>query len=242
VRAVWVNELGGVTYEVGTGPAACFVKWIPHTSGIDLDAEVVRLEWAAPFTAVPSVLGRGEDDVGAWLVTARVPGTCAVEARWRHEPERAVAGVGEGLRALHDALPVASCPFTNSLEDRIALVHARYAAGLLDPGGWHPEHRHLSLEDALARLDDAPSVERSVVGHGDACAPNTLLDAAGHCSGHVDLGALGVADRWADLAVATWSTAWNYGAGLDGVLLSAYGVEPDPARTAFYRLLWDLGP
>jgi kanamycin kinase len=80
-----------------------------------------------------------------------------------------------------------------------------------------------------------------VVCHGDACAPNTLLDESGW-TGHVDLGALGVADQWADLAVATWSTTWNYGGGWERPLLDAYGVEPDPVRTAYYRLLWDLDP
>ncbi len=53
---------------------------------------------------------------------------------------------------------------------------------------------------------------------------------------------MGVADRWADPAVATWSTIWNYGAGWEDELLDAYGIEPDPERTAYYRLLWDLGP
>jgi kanamycin kinase len=69
-----------------------------------------------------------------------------------------------------------------------------------------------------------------------------LLADDGTCTGHVDLGALGVADRWADLAVATWSLEWNYGPGLDDVMLDAYGIGPDPARTAYYRELWDAGP
>lgn len=47
---------------------------------------------------------------------------------------------------------------------------------------------------------------------------------------------------WADLAVATWSTEWNYGPGWDKLLLQAYGLPPDPDRTRYYRLLWDLGP
>jgi kanamycin kinase len=81
-----------------------------------------------------------------------------------------------------------------------------------------------------------------VVCHGDSCAPNTLLGPDGRWTGHVDLGALGVADRWADLAVATWSTEWNYGPGWTEPLLAAYGIAPDPARIAYFRLLWDLGP
>ena len=79
-----------------------------------------------------------------------------------------------------------------------------------------------------------------MVCHGDACAPNTLIGDDGRWSSHVDLGALGVGDRWADIAIATWSTQWNYGPGWERALLDAYGIEPDPERTAWYRLLWDM--
>jgi kanamycin kinase len=44
----------------------------------------------------------------------------------------------------------------------------------------------------------------------------------------------------AGLAVATWSTGWNYGAGWEEELLDAYGVGPDIDRIRYYRLLWDL--
>ena len=111
VRLVWVNELGGRTFEVGADTDRCFVKWTPVASGIDLGQEAARLFWAVAFTPVPRLLGE-----------------------------------------------------------------------------------------------------------------------------------LGVADRWTDLAVATWSTEWNYGPGWDKLLLQAYGVPPDPDRTRYYRLLWDLGP
>lgn len=87
-----------------------------------------------------------------------------------------------------------------------------------------------------------PPVDRLVVCHGDACAPNTLLAGDGSWCGVVDLAALGAADRWADLAVATWSTRWNYGPGWEGLLLDAYGIAPDAERTAYYRLLWDVSP
>jgi kanamycin kinase len=108
------------------------------------------------------------------------------------------------------------------------------------PLRWHPDHQALAVADALRILDDIPPVDRLVVCHGDSCAPNTLIGPDGECSGHVDLGALGVADRWADLAVATWSTTWNYGSGWERPLLDAYGIEPDPDRMRYYRLLWDL--
>jgi len=93
-----------------------------------------------------------------------------------------------------------------------------------------------------ALLATPPPIDKLVVCHGDACAPNTLLDDDGRWSAHVDLGALGIADRWADLAVTTWSTIWNYGPGWEDALLDAYGIEPDARRMRYYRLLWDVGP
>jgi kanamycin kinase len=116
------------------------------------------------------------------------------------------------------------------------------ARGLIDPARWHPEHQHLDVPQALNLLAEVPPEDQLVVCHGDSCAPNTLLADDGRWSGHVDLGELGIADRWADLAVATWSTSWNYGPGWEIPLLDAYGIAPDPARTRYYRLLWDLGP
>ncbi|MEU6238273.1 phosphotransferase, partial [Kitasatospora sp. NPDC047058] len=106
---------------------------------------------------------------------------------------------------------------------------------------WHPDIRPAgSVERALELLADVPPVDVPVVCHGDACAPNTLVGDDGRYSGHVDLGALGVADRWADLAIATWSTQWNYGPGWERPLLDAYGVARDEERIAYYRLLWEL--
>lgn len=239
VRAVWRNELGGLTFELTGASERRFVKWLPAGAPADLTAEAVRIAWAAPFTPVPRVLDAGSDDDGSWLVTAALDGTSAVDPRWAARPEVAVRALGEGLRALHDRLPVEGCPFTWDVRDRLTRA---LTGGREDPATWHPDHAHVTLPDARARLADVPDPDRLVVCHGDPCVPNTLLDGSGRWSAHVDLGTLGVADRWADLAVATWSTQWNYGPGLDGLLLDAYGIDPDLERTAYYRLLWDLTP
>jgi len=132
------------------------------------------LRWAAPYIPVPPVIDCGIDDSGAWLRTGGLPGVSAVHPRWQATPAVAVAAIAVGLRTLHDSLPVASCPFDWSVASRLPLLH--------------PAHR--------ANLPDPPPIDRLVVCHGDACAPNTLIDDAGRYCGHVDFGELGVADRW----------------------------------------------
>ncbi|MQY26671.1 hypothetical protein NRB56_22430 [Nocardia sp. RB56] len=54
------------------------------------------------------------------------------------------------------------------------------------------------------------------------------------------MGALGVADRWADLGTAAWSADYNYGPGWVRPLLDAYGVDEDVERLAYYRRLWEI--
>lgn len=237
VRPVWRNELGGLTFAVGDR----YFKWTPTDSGIDLGREAARLRWAAPYLPVPELLGSGCDESGSWLITRALAGRNAVDPRWLAAPAIAARTLGSGLRELHEALPVRECPFSWTAEDRVAAVLHRGEQGLLDPAEWHAEFAGQPVSKLLDRLAAPPPVEQLVVCHGDACAPNTVLDEAGRVAGFVDLGSLGVADRWADLAVGSWSLGWNYGPGYEASYFQAYGVEPDEERIAYYRLLWDLG-
>ncbi|MFD4958305.1 phosphotransferase [Microbacterium sp. NPDC058389] len=214
---VWRNEDGGLTFRTDDGR---HVKHAPRTLLTSFAAEAGRLEWAGAYTPVPRVLEVGDDDTHEWMVSASLPGRSAVDPSFLRDAATAVRAVGEGLRALHDALPVAECPFEWTVPRRIA----------------NAADRGIHVPDALR---EAPRIDRLVVCHGDACMPNTLIGDDGRWSGHVDLGALGVGDRWADIAVASMSTVWNYGEGWEDALIEAYGVEPDRGRLAYYRELWN---
>jgi hypothetical protein len=93
---------------------------------------------------------------------------------------------------------------------------------------FHAEHAHLSpayADGELART--RPNAEYLVLCHGDYCPPKILVDQV-RVVGCVDLGELSVADRWWDLAVASWSIGWNFGPGLEEAFFAAYG----PTRTS----------
>jgi kanamycin kinase len=214
---VWRNEYGGLTFRTDDER---YIKHGPRNAESSLAGEAERLTWAGAFTRVPHVLEEGSDATHEWLVTRALPGRSAVAPRWIAEPAAAVRAVGEGLRALHEALPVEHCPFDWSVPARIA----------------NAEARGIRVPDALR---DAPPIDRLVVCHADACCPNTLIGEDGRWLAHVDLGQLGAGDRWADIAVASMSTEWNYGPGWDDALIEAYGVDPDRPRLSYYRELWN---
>ena len=214
---VWRNAIGGLTFRTADDR---FIKLGPRTLETSMSDEAERLAWAAPYLRVPTVVEQGEDGDQEWLVTRAIAGRSAVDPEWIARPDAAVRAVGEGLRALHDAMPAASCPFDWTVPARLANAAAR---GIEVP----------------AALLESPEIDVLVVCHGDACCPNTLIGDDGVWSGHVDLGQLGLGDRWADIAVASWSTEWNFGPGWEDALIDAYGVEPDRERLGYYRALWD---
>jgi len=79
---VWHNELGGLTFRVGTGTGARYVKWTPAGAPeIDLAGEAERLTWARRWVVVPEVIDAGGDAEGTWLVTRALPATSAVTPR-----------------------------------------------------------------------------------------------------------------------------------------------------------------
>lgn len=228
VTPVWRNDLGGLTFRLegapglpGPGPRlARYLKWVPDGAPCpDPFAEAGRLRWAHRFVVVPRVLDVGRGDDGAWLLTEEIPGASAIDPRWRERPRAAARAIGEGLRRLHDGAPVADCPFT-----------------------WTPAARTAALPpDVRAAVEPPPPADRLVVCHGDACVPNTLLHDDGRFAAHVDLGELGVADRWSDLAVASRSVVRRFrDPHLATEFFAAYGVAPDPERIGYYRRLWDV--
>lgn len=219
VQLAWHNGLDGRTYRVHRADCTEYVKWSPDHPEIDLGLEARKLAWAGRYVSVPQVLGHGRDsETSAWLHTKGIPAMSAVAPRWKAEPRRAARAIGAGLRTLHDKLPVHECPWSWRIIDRTPRIRNQADRVL---------------------IDQAPAEDDLVVCHGDACSPNTLVADDGSCAGHVDLGSLGVADRWADLAIATYALTWNYEPAYEDELLDAYGIDRDNDRISYYRRLWD---
>ena len=202
--------------------------WVNELGGVTF-AVRTGLAAAAEYVKV-------HPDEHADLLAAEVP-----RLRWARRFTAVPEVLGSGPGWLHTAALAGRTAVDPRWVDAADVAARAIGTGL----------RH--LHDALTVADcpfgrpswvpaDAPEPDRLVVCHGDACAPNTLMTDDGTFAGHVDLGELGVADRWADLAIATMSLDWNYPTdGPDGfaaVLLDAYGVTADTERMAYYRRAW----
>lgn len=220
-----------------------------------------------PGTPVPDAISVWADDHGyrveelVWRnelgdVTARLtrPEHPTVYAKWS---ERDLIDEAERLSWLSGRFPAPAMADYVAHEDGSLVVTLAIDASSAVSERWKqdPDAAARAFGEGLARLHsldpadclfgppewvgDQDDVDEVVIIHGDACAPNTLLDDEGRFAGIVDLGDLGVAERWADLAIASWSLEWDYGPGHEAAFWEAYGEEPDEERIAHYRRLWD---
>jgi aminoglycoside phosphotransferase len=208
---------GGVVFAGG--------YWVKR--GPEAIAEYERLRWlAGRGISVPEVAAFDEDVLV--LADMGVPSLA-------RRSGRAGAVLGEVLRGLH-GVPVAGCPFDGRLEVMLPEARRRVLEGLVDADDFDDDNS-LTPEQVLRRLvDEQPADEDLVVAHGDFTPANVLEGGI-----LIDVGALGVADRYRDLALAARDLREDFGAGEVREFFAAYGLgEPDQRKLDYYRLLDEL--
>lgn len=250
----WADALGGYAWardRVGESGAAVYrlhgrigapELYLKHGTGPTADDvvdEAVRLRWLAAHLPAPAVTQFTSTADEAWLLTTALTGRTAYQLLEAEEGDAAavVDGLADLLSRLH-AVPVTACPFTSDHARRLRLARARIDAGLVDEHDFDEEREGWSAEqvwDALAEL--LPLASDPVVTHGDYSLDNVLL-AGGRVTGCIDVGRLGIADRYQDLAVM-WNCLGEFGSDLRQRFLARYGVDRLDERKLRFHLLLD---
>ncbi|TMR94761.1 aminoglycoside 3'-phosphotransferase [Nonomuraea basaltis] len=218
----------GTALRVMSGSKVFYVKHGPLAR-----AEHLRLCWLHGRVPIPEVVAF-EDPV---LVLADV-GAPSLEAA---APADIGAVLGRTLRMLHE-LPITECPFDGRLPAVLERADANIRDGLVDPDDFDADHFGLTPEVVYERLlATRPRVEDLVVAHGDYTPSNVLVPASGEPI-VIDVPALGVADRYRDLAIAHRDLSEDHGPAAWEGFLSAYALVDhiEEERMYYYRLLDEL--
>ncbi|MFB9906334.1 APH(3') family aminoglycoside O-phosphotransferase [Allokutzneria oryzae] len=218
-----------------TGSPAYYLKTVENSTELAEEAE--RLHWLrAQGLPAPEVVELGGDERSSWMVTTAVPGRSLAELGgddriWGFREIDALAAI---TRELH-ALPVADCPFDRTLDVVVPQALRNAEAGLVDETDFDEHRLGRTAMELFEELEATrPAHEDLVVCHGDLCTPNVLLDPETFAvTGLIDVGRLGVADRYNDLAL----TARSLGPTSAQRFFDSYGEVPVPERLAFYQLL-----
>ena len=227
----------------------CVLKIEPQSAETDNAAAVLR--WLENRFPAPRVLEHVTHGGVSYLLTTRVFGDMACDARWMNRPVELIDLLAQALHMLW-RVDLTACPAASSLEDKLRTAAGAVAKGQVDvenvepetygPGGFRdPEH-------LLRWLMDNRPEEDPVFSHGDFCLPNVFLG-DGAVSGLIDWGRAGIVDRWQDIALCWRSLRHNAEGAYGGAvypdicaddLFSALGIAKDEEKLGYYLLLDEL--
>lgn len=243
VEPVLSGEAGATVLRLTRSDApARYLKFGRGRIADDVADEAHRLFWLHGRLpcATPLHFMRGPDD--AWLLTEAVAGRTGDD--WiAHDPAMLPAVIhafATFLRRLH-ALPIADCPFDAGADVRLAHARRLIDGGMVDHEDFDPDHAGWSADQMWERLVALrPAVRHGVVTHGDYSLGNVLIDATGVVTGCIDVGRLGVADRYQDIAIL-WQNLREFGDDAAARFLTGYGIAAlDRERLEFHRCLDEL--
>lgn len=236
-----VGESGGAVYRL-FGRADAPDLYLKHGRGPvadDVTDEMVRLRWLAGRVSAPAVAGFVGAQGEAWLLMDAIAGQTAYQLLETADEEGRAAIVDAlalHLKRLH-AIPIEDCPFTSDHRFRLARARARFEAGLVDAEDFDEEREGMTAQavwDQMTAL--LPLSADTVVTHGDYSLDNLILR-DGVVVGCIDIGRLGLADRYQDLAIA-WNGLGEFGGPLQARFLRSYGIDrPDEEKLSFHLML-----
>lgn len=207
-----------------------------------LAAEAARLQWLAERLPVPEVHYYGHDEQDEFLLISELSGIVSCDQTLCDRVPEVVRLLAEGLHMVH-RVDISACPFDMRREKRLELARQYLAQGMIDATQFNVEFQGLSAQEVYElALQHSSFDEDLVFTHGDYCLPNILLDRQlNQVSGLLDWGRSGIADRYADLALAARSLARNFGEQWVPLLFAEYGLaSPDQVKLQFYRALDEI--
>lgn len=257
IRALLADEQGTAD-EIGMSAATVHVYQdrvlkVQECSE-EAENEYRMMRWLRGKLPVPEIYAYEEADGRSYLLMSRCRGSMACDRKYMEQPEVLCRLLADGLKKLW-SVPVSDCPTDQRLSRKLEAAKYNVEHGLVDLDNVEPdtfgENGFRNPEELLQWLSDHKPEEEPVLSHGDYCLPN-LFGVQDRASGYIDLGRMGVADKWCDIALCYRSLSHNvsgkYGycgdsamAGYDdGLLFRELGLAPDQEKLRYYRLLDEL--
>ncbi len=250
-------RLGTASYrqeQIGRSDASVLVsddyvlKIRPEGSRDTIDTQVIR--WLTGKLPVPEIAAHEVADGKDWLLMTRIRGRMLSDSSVMENPTLLLDCMAEALHLLW-TVDIRDCPFERTVGENLAHAEKTIQSGLFDPSDCEPEtFGPDGFESPVALLDwlkhHQPPAER-VLTHGDFCLPNLFTDGR-QFTGFIDLGNVGISDRWMDLALGWRSLKHNsdghYGRIYPRIdpddLFRAAGVPKDEEKLRYYILLDEL--
>lgn len=215
------------------------------------DNECRMMKYLYGKLPVPVIYAYETADGKSYLLMSKCEGRMACDDEYMHHPSVQCRMLADGLKKLW-SIDISDSPSNMSLPCKLKQAEYNVLNGLVDLNNVEPdtfgEGGFKDQEDLLRWLYQNMPEEEPVLSHGDFCLPN-VFGMKERVSGYIDLGKMGIADKWCDIALCYRSMSHNYSGRYHGrsytdfddlLLFRELGIEPDWEKIRYYILLDEL--
>lgn len=216
----------------------------------EAENEYRMMLWLQEKLLVPKVYAYETLGGKSYFLMSKLNGEAACDEKYMKNPGLQVKLLAKGLQNLW-SIDITDCPSDSGLENKLAQAKYNVENNLVDLDNVEPdtfgEKGFKNPGELLKWLYDNKPEEELVLSHGDYCLPNVIFK--DNNVGYIDLGKMGVADKWCDIALCYRSLSHNYNgryngqdySGLNDLLLfEELGIKPDWEKIKYYILLDEL--
>ena len=211
---------------------------------------IAAMGWSEGKIPVPKILCHEVEDGISYLLMEKMEGVMSCDESLLEQPEVLTRALADGIRLLWQT-DTSGCPRNRTLpclleEARYNIDNGRVDLDNVDPETFG-ENGFRDPDDLLNWLVNHPIPSEPVLSHGDYCLPNIFVK-NGHFRGFIDVGDLGIGEKWRDIALCYRSLRDNWGGAYGGkvydfdpkLFFEALEIEPDWEKIRYHLLLDEL--
>lgn len=246
------------TDDVGMSGASIFIyeNKILKVQGDNAEAEneYRMMQYLQDKIPVPQVYAYEKEEGKSYLLMSKCMGEMACSHTYMSHPAMLCKLLADGLKSLW-SIDISDCRSDQRLPHKLAQARYYVENGLVDLDNVQPDtfgkDGFKNPMELLEWLYGHMPEEDLVLSHGDFCLPN-IFGMDDKVSGYIDLGRMGIADKWCDIAICYRSLSNNYSGKYDFHIENEYlgyddamffdelGMEPNWEKIRYYILLDEL--
>lgn len=217
----------------------------------EAQSEYQMMQWLKDRLPVPQVISYARENGKSYLLMTRIEGNMSCEDVYMQNPQHLTKLLADALGVLWQT-DITGCPCEWGVDRKLKMAeywveHDMVSMENVEPDTYG-EGGFSSPKELYQWLATHKPPEEPVLSHGDFTLPNLIFE-GDILKGYIDLGRMGIADKWQDIALCYRSLLHNYEGKYGGkkyegycpdMLFEQLGIEPDWEKIRYYMLLDEL--